>query len=58
MEDNRASHAKQTSNEGQRPKKLYQKPAFRYEQVFETKALSCGKIAAATSACQASRKNS
>jgi hypothetical protein len=27
-----------------KPKKLYVKPAFRYERVFETQALSCGKI--------------
>lgn len=25
------------------PKKPYVKPAFRYEKVFETTALSCGK---------------
>lgn len=25
-------------------KKRYQEPAFRYERVFETLALSCGKI--------------
>jgi hypothetical protein len=25
-------------------KKLYQKPAFRYERVFETAALTCGKV--------------
>jgi hypothetical protein len=39
-------------------KKLYQKPAFRYERVFETLALSCGKIGANTSQCQFSRKTS
>jgi len=26
-------------------KKPYEKPAFRYERVFETTALSCGKTA-------------
>ncbi len=25
------------------PKKTYQKPGFRYERVFETMALACGK---------------
>jgi hypothetical protein len=25
-------------------KKLYQKPVFRYERVFETLALACGKL--------------
>jgi hypothetical protein len=39
------------TREGQAPnenapvtKKRYQKPAFRYERVFETLALACGKI--------------
>jgi hypothetical protein len=27
-----------------KPKKPYQDPAFRYEKVFETMALSCGKV--------------
>ncbi len=34
-------------NSGESPriaKKQYQDPAFRYERVFETMALSCGKI--------------
>jgi hypothetical protein len=41
-------------------KKLYQKPAFRYERVFETQALSCGKIAPTQSTCHSpkSRKTS
>jgi hypothetical protein len=26
------------------PKKPYEKPAFRYERVFETTALTCGKV--------------
>jgi hypothetical protein len=30
------------STRGQKP---YQKPAFRFERVFETNALSCGKVA-------------
>jgi len=30
------------------PKKPYEKPAFRYEQVFVTTALSCGKLSPAT----------
>jgi len=31
--------------EGPRTKKKpYQEPAFRYEKVFETMALSCGKV--------------
>ena len=33
-------------------KKPYQKPAFRYEQVFETMALACGKVNATQSQCK------
>jgi hypothetical protein len=32
-------------------KKPYEKPSFRYEQVFVTTALSCGKINATQSSC-------
>jgi hypothetical protein len=39
-------------------KKPYHKPAFRYEKVFETTALSCGKTSATQASCQSSRKNS
>jgi hypothetical protein len=39
-------------------KKLYQKPSFRHERVFETLALSCGKIGATVPSCQFSRKTS
>ncbi|MFI5102427.1 MAG: hypothetical protein ACHP9V_03545 [Terriglobales bacterium] len=60
MTDNRAPREKQQplDNAG-KEKKLYQKPAFRYERVFETLALSCGKIAPTQSTCHgASRKTS
>ena len=41
-------------------KKPYVKPAFRYEKVFETQALACGKIAPTQSTCvsPSSRKTS
>jgi hypothetical protein len=38
-------------------KKPYQKPAFRYEQVFETMALACGKVNATQSQCNFNRKS-
>jgi hypothetical protein len=45
-----------SSSEEPRPaaieKKRYEKPAFRYEQVFVTSALSCGKITSTQSSCQ------
>ncbi len=38
-------------------KKPYQKPAFRYEQVFETMALACGKVNATQSQCRFNQKS-
>jgi len=32
-------------------RKPYEKPSFRFEQVFETMALQCGKINGTSSAC-------
>jgi hypothetical protein len=59
MNDNRAPREKheQADNTG-KGKKLYQKPAFRHERVFETLALACGKIGATIPSCQFSRKTS
>lgn len=59
MIDDRATRAKQQEidNPG-KAKKLYQKPAFRYERVFETLALSCGKIAGTSLNCNSSPKSS
>jgi hypothetical protein len=59
MTDNRAPREKQQQlGNGGKGKKLYQKPAFRYERAFETLALSCGKISATIPQCQFSRKTS
>lgn len=40
---------------GRRP---YQKPAFRYERVFETMALSCGKVVTTQFQCHFHSKTS
>jgi hypothetical protein len=44
-----------SSSEGLRPaaveKKTYEKPGFRYEQVFVTSALSCGKVSQTQFTC-------
>jgi len=44
-----------SSNDEPRPaaveKKPYEKPGFRYEQVFVTSALSCGKVNPTQSGC-------
>jgi hypothetical protein len=39
-------------------KKVYCKPAFRFERVFETQALSCGKIHGHGTICNINRKTS
>jgi hypothetical protein len=39
-------------------KKHYNKPSFRFESVFETTALSCGKIDPSQAACHMNHKNS
>lgn len=37
-------------------KKPYKKPAFRHERVFETMALSCGKVGATSGPCHSNPK--
>ncbi len=39
-------------------KRPYQKPSFRYEKIFETMALQCGKVQTTESSCHSNRKNS
>ena len=39
-------------------KKPYTKPAFRFERVFETQALTCGKIDTTQFLCKLNRKTS
>lgn len=39
-------------------KKTYSKPEFRFERVFETQALSCGKVSGTQTQCQINRKTS
>jgi hypothetical protein len=40
------------------PKKPYQKPAFRHEKIFETMALSCGKVQPTNFQCRFHRNAS
>jgi hypothetical protein len=47
----------QKSEEPKR-RKLYKKPSFRFESVFETTALSCGKIITSQAGCKLNRKTS
>jgi len=41
-----------------RTKKPYARPAFRFERVFETQALSCGKIHSHGTPCKLNPKTS
>jgi hypothetical protein len=44
--------------ESQPYKKPYQKPAFRFERVFETRALVCGKVSTTQGQCAHNKKTS
>jgi hypothetical protein len=48
------SAAKEKSN----IRKPYQKPEVRHERVFETMALSCGKVQTTSGSCRFNRKTS
>ena len=49
----------ETKTTGQEsPKQPYQKPEFRFERVFETRALTCGKVQSTQASCAHNRKNS
>jgi len=37
-------------------KKPYEKPTFRFEKVFVTTALSCGKVGVTSQACASNQK--
>lgn len=39
-------------------RKPYQKPAVRFERVFETRALACGKVNVRQGSCAHNRQNS
>jgi hypothetical protein len=56
-QDRAAEGGRQLPADGE-SKKPYQKPTFRYERVFETMALACGKLAPTQMQCRFNRKNS
>ncbi|MGA9527590.1 MAG: hypothetical protein WBS24_05700 [Terriglobales bacterium] len=59
MTDNRTPDDRQKlSSEATKAKKPYQKPAFRFERVFETAALACGKVFGNVGGCGQSKKSS
>lgn len=49
---------KKLSNSLRAGKKVYQKPEFRHERIFETMALSCGKVSPTEFQCRFNRKTS
>jgi hypothetical protein len=53
LPDDRATA--ETASEG---KRQYQKPSFQCEKVFETMALSCGKLSATQAQCRFNKKTS
>jgi hypothetical protein len=50
------THAPKEESEARR--KPYHKPEFRFERVFETMALACGKLSPTQKHCQFIRKSS
>jgi hypothetical protein len=57
-EENEKVDEKNAGKTASATKKPYQKPSFRYERVFETMALSCGKVHPTQFQCRFNRKNS
>jgi len=47
-----------SGGQSRQAKKSYHKPAFRHERVFETRALTCGKVQTTQSSCHSNRKTS
>lgn len=46
------------NSESQLTKKPYHKPEFRFERVFETRALTCGKVQSTQAQCHSNRRTS
>ena len=59
MTEDKDNSSQQDSN-GSEPlvKRKYEKPSFRFEKVFETMALACGKISPTEFQCRFNRKSS
>jgi hypothetical protein len=45
-------------DDGAKPKRPYVKPAFQHEKVFETMALTCGKLGPTQAQCRFNRRTS
>lgn len=51
-------HVASADDANRRTKKPYVKPEVRHERVFETMALTCGKVQTTQSGCHHNRKTS
>jgi hypothetical protein len=61
MEDTQKNRRKTEGNGPNslaKPKRVYVKPAFQHEKVFETMALACGKLGPTQAQCRFNRRNS
>jgi hypothetical protein len=56
-EKERSTEDKNLTDESRKGKKPYHKPSFRYEHVFETMALACGKISRRSKSCRLNSKS-
>jgi hypothetical protein len=54
---NRPSEVDKNAPSQSAAKKPYRKPEFRYERVFETLALSCGKVQTRQGQCRFNKKS-
>jgi hypothetical protein len=52
MDENEDAREEKQPESAVKSKKVYHKPAFRFEKVFERDALSCGKVAATQATCR------
>ena len=59
MTEDKDNSSQQDSNASEPlVKRKYEKPSFRFEKVFETMALACGKISPTEFQCRFNRKSS
>ena len=57
MDETPDSQGSEQQEAAKKTRKLYQKPSFRYERVFETTALACMKAVATLKTCKSHNKS-
>ena len=58
MRNDRHEAKSNSASASPKPKRPYIKPAFQHEKVFETMALTCGKLGPTQAQCRFNRRNS